>query len=85
MHHKKKSFKDEYLAHVVDKKCPTGECKALAKITIDPVKCKGCTVCVKKCPVNAISGELKKPHVINSDVCVKCGACIAVCKFGAIS
>jgi NADH-quinone oxidoreductase subunit F len=80
-----KYFRDEYVAHVRDKKCPTGECKALAKPEIDPAKCKGCTLCVKKCPVNAITGTLKNPHVIDADACIKCGACAAVCKFGAVT
>lgn len=77
-------FRDEYEAHVVDKICPTGECKALARPEIDPTKCRGCTVCAKYCPAGAISGELKKPHVIDADKCIKCGACKAGCKFGAI-
>lgn len=77
-------FRDEYEAHVVDKICPTGECKALVRPEIDPTKCRGCTVCAKYCPAGAISGELKKPHVIDADKCIKCGACKAGCKFGAI-
>jgi NADP-reducing hydrogenase subunit HndC len=77
-------FKDEYLAHVVDKKCPAGVCKDLLQITIVPEKCKGCTACARVCPVNAISGEVKKAHVIDQSKCIKCGACIAKCKFGAI-
>jgi NADP-reducing hydrogenase subunit HndC len=77
-------FKDEYLAHVVDKKCPAGVCKDLLQITIVPEKCKGCTACARVCPVGAISGEVKKAHVIDQNKCIKCGACIAKCKFGAI-
>ena len=79
-----KYFRDEYLAHVVDKRCPTGNCEALASYKIIPEKCKGCSVCSKKCPVGAISGELKNPFVIDGEKCIKCGACIASCKFGAI-
>ena len=76
-------FRDEYEAHVVDKICPTGECKRRCP-EIDPTKCRGCTVCAKYRPAGAISGELKKPHVIDADKCIKCGACKAGCKFGAI-
>jgi NADP-reducing hydrogenase subunit HndC len=77
-------FKDEYLAHVVDKKCPAGVCKDLLQITIVPEKCKGCTACARVCPVGAISGEVKKVHVIDQTKCIKCGACLEKCKFGAI-
>ncbi len=80
-----KYFKDEYIAHVVDKKCPSGVCKSLLSYSIDPVKCIGCTVCAKNCPVNCISGELKKPHVIDQDKCIKCGVCESKCKFAAVS
>ena len=80
-----KYFKDEYIAHIEDKKCPAGECKALAKITIDPEKCKGCGICKRQCPVNAISGEPKTPHKINPSICIKCGACVEKCPFKAIS
>lgn len=79
-----KYFKDEYLAHVVDKRCPTGECKKLAKPEILADKCKGCTLCSKKCPVHAISGEVKKTHVIDEKLCIKCGACAQACKFDAV-
>lgn len=78
-------FRSEYEAHVYQKRCPTGQCRALAVPEIDPAKCKGCTACAKKCPVNAITGELKKPHKINPDLCIKCGACAKICKFNAIS
>ncbi len=77
-------FKDEYIAHVKDKVCPAGVCKALVSYHIDPDKCKGCSLCAKKCPANAISGEIKSPFVIDTDACLKCGVCIDNCKFGAI-
>ena len=78
-------FRDEYEAHVVDKKCPAGVCKSLLSYTIDPEKCKGCTLCSRVCPNGAISGTVKNPHVIDQSKCVKCGACMEKCKFGAIS
>ena len=77
-------FKDEYIAHVVDKRCPAGVCKDLLTITIEEDKCKGCTLCSRVCPVNAISGSVKNPHVIDTAKCIKCGACIEKCKFKAI-
>ena len=77
-------FRDEYIAHVVDKKCPAGVCKNLLTYVINPEKCKGCTLCSRVCPVGAIEGSVKVPHVINTDKCLKCGACIEKCKFGAI-
>ena len=80
-----KYFRDEYIAHVEDKKCPAGECKALANITIDPAKCKGCGLCKRNCPVDAILGEVKQPHKIDTDKCIKCGTCITKCPFKAIS
>ena len=79
-----KYFRDEYVAHIVDKKCPAGVCKALLSFNIDPEKCKGCTLCARVCPANAISGTVKQPHVIDQSKCLKCGACIEKCKFGAI-
>ncbi|NLN56186.1 MAG: NADH-quinone oxidoreductase subunit NuoF [Clostridiales bacterium] len=80
-----KFFRDEYEAHVYEKRCPAGHCKALAVYTIDPEKCKGCSLCSKKCPVGCISGVLKSPYVIDQSKCIKCGTCFEVCKFGAIS
>ncbi len=80
-----KHFRDEYVAHIVEKRCPAGVCKDLLRFTIDPLKCKGCTMCARACPAGAISGSVKNPHVIDQDKCVKCGTCLATCKFGAIS
>lgn len=77
-------FRDEYIAHVVDKKCPAGVCKDLLNFYIIPEKCKGCTACARVCPTGAITGTLKYPHVIDSDKCIKCGACMQKCKFNAI-
>ncbi|MCQ2559631.1 MAG: NADH-quinone oxidoreductase subunit NuoF [Clostridia bacterium] len=77
-------FRDEYIEHVVNKRCPAGVCTALVKYHINPDKCKGCSLCAKNCPVNAISGELQKPHVIDQEACIKCGTCKANCKFDAI-
>jgi NADH-quinone oxidoreductase subunit F len=79
-----KYFKDEYLAHINEKKCPAKKCTALISYTIDESLCKGCSLCSKKCPQNAISGEIKKSFIINSELCIRCGQCIASCKFGAI-
>lgn len=80
-----KYFRDEYDAHINDKKCPAGECKAMTKVMIDKDKCKGCSLCSKNCPVNAISGELKSPFEIDQSKCIKCGVCMAKCPFKAIS
>ncbi len=77
-------FRDEYEAHVRDKVCPAGVCKKLVKYSIVADKCKGCSACARKCPVGAITGEIKNPYVIDSDKCIKCGVCIDTCKFGAI-
>ena len=80
-----RNFRDEYVAHIKDKKCPAGVCKKLLSYTIDPDKCKGCTLCARNCPAGAIVGKVKEVHVIDTAKCVKCGACIEKCKFGAIS
>ncbi len=77
-------FRDEYEAHIYDKKCPTKECPALRTYTIRADKCCGCTLCAKNCPAKAITGEVKKPHVINPDLCIRCDQCRKACKFGAI-
>ena len=80
-----KYFKDEVVEHVVDKKCRAGKCTKMLNYSIDPAKCKGCTMCARQCPAKAISGSVKNPHVIDTSKCVKCGACMNTCKFGAIS
>ena len=78
-------FRDEYEAHIYEKRCPAGHYKKLLKYTIDPALCKGCSLCSKVCPVGAISGEIRKPFVIDSSKCIKCGACMEKCRFNAIS
>ncbi len=80
-----KYFRDEYEAHVVEKRCPAGVCKDLLTYEIDAEKCKGCTLCARQCPVGAITGVVKQPHVIDKSKCIKCGACMEKCRFGAIS
>ncbi len=80
-----KYFRSEYEAHIKEKKCPAGECKAMTQVKIDKEKCKGCSLCAKNCPVNAIHGELKSPFEIDPAKCIKCGVCIAKCPFRAIS
>jgi NADH:ubiquinone oxidoreductase subunit F (NADH-binding)/(2Fe-2S) ferredoxin/NAD-dependent dihydropyrimidine dehydrogenase PreA subunit len=77
-------FKDEYLAHINDKKCPAGVCRELVRFEIDADKCTGCTRCVRECPTGAVSGEKKEAHTINQDMCIRCGACYDVCKFQAV-
>jgi len=77
-------YRDEYDAHINEKRCPAANCSALVTFMIDPEKCTGCMACAKNCPVEAISGERKKPHVIDNDKCVKCGKCITSCNFGAV-
>ena len=78
-------FRNEYEAHIYDKKCPAGHCPSLITYQIDPEKCRGCTLCAKKCPVGAISGTVKEPHTIDDTKCIKCGKCLETCKFGAVS
>ncbi len=77
-------FRDEYEAHIYEKRCPAGACKALLQYAIDPEKCKGCSLCSKKCPAGAISGEIKKPFTIDPAKCIKCGVCMETCRFGAV-
>ena len=79
-----KYYRDEYEAHVVEHRCPAGACKALTNYSIDADKCKGCTLCARNCPVGAISGSVKQPHVIDTTKCIKCGVCMEKCKFGAV-
>ena len=77
-------FRNEYEAHIREKRCPAGVCKALITYSIQEDLCKGCQRCFKECPQGAVSGEAKKPHHIDSDKCIKCGICFEVCKFDAV-
>ncbi len=79
-----KNFRDEYEAHIYQKKCPAGQCKKLVTYVIDPELCRGCSKCARNCPVNAISGEIKSPFVIDASKCIKCGACASACSFKAV-
>jgi len=79
-----KYFRDEYEAHIIHRKCPAKVCRPLLTYTVDEEKCTGCTVCLKNCPVKAITGERKKPHIINQEICTKCGVCYSKCKFESI-
>jgi NADH-quinone oxidoreductase subunit F len=78
-------FRDEYRAHVIDKRCPAGVCKALITFTVDAVKCTGCRVCARECPQGAISGEKKQAHLIDQEKCIRCGLCRDLCKFDAVT
>jgi len=77
-------FRNEYEAHILEKKCPAGSCRALIKFTVNPETCRGCTLCAKACPVNAVSGQRGQVHSIDQQKCTKCGACYDACPFDAI-
>ena len=79
-----KQFREEYEAHIKEGRCPAGVCKDLLKYEIIADKCKGCTLCARNCPVKAIEGTVRQPHVIDTDKCIKCGVCMSNCKFGAV-
>ena len=78
-------FREEYEAHVIEKRCPAKVCRSLIQYVVDPTKCKGCTRCAQGCPTGAISGAVRAPHIINQSKCIKCGACMDHCRFDAIS
>ena len=80
-----KHFREEYEVHVSEKRCPAGACRELITYGIDKDKCTGCTLCAKKCPQNAISGQAKEPHYIEQEKCIKCGVCMDACKFEAVT
>jgi ferredoxin len=77
-------FRDEYEAHITERRCPAHSCAALVRFVVDPAKCTGCLVCARQCPSKAIAGEKQKPHVIDDAKCTKCGKCITVCNFDSI-
>lgn len=77
-------FRDEYVVHIEEKRCPAGVCQALRRYSIDPERCRGCSVCARSCPAEAIHGTIGKPYVIDEDKCLRCGACVDSCKFQAI-
>jgi NAD-dependent dihydropyrimidine dehydrogenase PreA subunit len=77
-------FREEYEAHIHDRRCPAGVCKALITYTIDPEACTGCTACARQCPQEAITGERKEPHEIDQDLCIRCGVCLDTCRFDAV-
>ena len=78
-------FRDEYEAHIYEKKCPAKSCSALLTYSIDSAKCVGCTMCARKCPAKAITGTVRNPHSIDPDTCIRCGQCLNACRFGAVS
>ena len=79
-----RNFRDEYEAHIKEKRCPAGQCQKLKQIVIDPELCKGCSKCARQCPVNAIEGKIKEPFKIDLSKCIRCGSCISACAFNAI-